>query len=62
MNQISYSTDGDNAIILEKGQEMGRFKLGSTVVCLFAKDKVKFAEELENGSVTRLGEHFADIL
>lgn len=56
-----YSTDGDDAIVLDKGEEMGRFKLGSTVVCLFAKDKIKFVEELTCGSVTRLGEHFADV-
>lgn len=55
-----YPAEGDDAIVLDKGEEMGRFKLGSTVVCLFAKDKVKFIEELEAGSVTRLGEHFAD--
>jgi len=62
VNRWQYSTDGEDAIVLDKGEEMGRFKLGSTVVCLFAKDKVKFLESLENGSVTRLGEHFADVL
>jgi phosphatidylserine decarboxylase len=62
VNQVSYSTEGDDAIVLDKGDEMGRFKLGSTVVCLFGKDKIKFIEELEAGSVTRLGEHFADKL
>jgi len=62
VNHVTYSTDGDDAIVLEKGEEMGRFKLGSTVVCLFAEDKVKFIEALEAGSVTRLGEHFADVV
>lgn len=49
----------DQDITLEKGQEMGRFKLGSTIVALFPKDTVNFAEELQAGSVTRLGELFA---
>lgn len=46
-------------ITLEKGAEMGRFKLGSTIVALFSKGSIHFAEELQAGSVTRLGELFA---
>jgi phosphatidylserine decarboxylase len=46
-------------ITLEKGAEMGRFKLGSTVVALFPKESIHFAEDLQAGSVTRLGELFA---
>lgn len=46
-------------IYLEKGQEMGRFKLGSTIVALFPKDTLEFAETLTPGAPTRLGEVFA---
>lgn len=46
-------------IFLNKGDELGRFMLGSTVVMLFEKDKVKFAEELANGSSLRMGEAIA---
>ncbi|MEH6453661.1 MAG: archaetidylserine decarboxylase [Psychromonas sp.] len=46
-------------IVLEKGEEMGRFKLGSTIVALFPKDSINFAEGLQAESVTRLGELFA---
>ena len=56
----TYSTEGDEAIKLEKGEEMGRFKLGSTVVCLFEKNAIQFIEGLKAGSVTRMGTHFAD--
>ena len=38
---------------------MGRFKLGSTIVALFPKDSINFAEDLQAESVTRLGELFA---
>ena len=38
---------------------MGRFKLGSTIVALFPKDTIRFAENLQAGSSTRLGELFA---
>lgn len=56
-----YPAEGDKAVSLEKGEEMGRFKLGSTVVCLFGKDAIKFKEDLEAGSTTRMGEQFATI-
>ena len=51
---------GEN-IVLEKGAEMGRFKLGSTIVALFPKDSIEFSEQLAPSSVTRLGELFATI-
>lgn len=47
-------------ISLEKGDEMGRFKLGSTIVVCFEKDAVEFAD-LQAGMVTRLGQAFATI-
>jgi len=46
-------------ITLEKGEEMGRFKLGSTIVALFPKDSITFSDTLQAGSPTRLGELFA---
>lgn len=55
-----YPKDGNDAITFEKGDEMGRFKLGSTVVSAFAP---KMLEEFEPsagaGTVTRLGETYA---
>lgn len=57
-----YDTQGDDAITLRKGEEMGRFKLGSTVVLLFAKDALaEFAEGVEAEAVTRMGAAFAKI-
>jgi len=57
--EIQYWDYNDQDIKLDKGAEMGRFKLGSTIVALFPKDSIEFAEELKAGSVTRLGELFA---
>ncbi|MFT5276877.1 MAG: phosphatidylserine decarboxylase [Glaciecola sp.] len=45
-------------IELSKGDEMGRFKLGSTIVVCFEPNAIEFAE-LEAGMVTRLGQPFA---
>lgn len=57
-----YPTDGKDAITLKKGDEMGRFKLGSTVVMLFGDDMLShFDESLEAGSVTRLGQPMAHL-
>ncbi|ANP74956.1 phosphatidylserine decarboxylase [Vibrio crassostreae 9CS106] len=56
-----YPAQGDKAIILKKGEEMGRFKLGSTVINLFAKDAIKFDDTMQNGEKTVLGTPFAHI-
>jgi phosphatidylserine decarboxylase len=47
--------DGQN-IGLSKGQEMGRFLLGSTVVMLFPKDAVTFTPDWTPKRPVRLGE------
>lgn len=43
-------------ISLQKGQEMGRFLLGSTVVMLFPKDSITFNAEWQATKAIRLGE------
>ena len=45
-------------IQLNKGDEMGRFKLGSTIVVCFEPNAIEFTD-LQAGMVTRLGEPFA---
>jgi phosphatidylserine decarboxylase len=44
-------------IVLEKGAEMGRFKLGSTAIVLFGPDVMKWNETFSAGSPTRMGEN-----
>jgi phosphatidylserine decarboxylase len=56
----SYETESINKITLEKGEEMGRFKLGSTIVVVFPKNTISFLEDNTPGKVTRMGEHFGD--
>ncbi len=46
----------DQSIVLRKGQEMGRFLLGSTVVMLFPAGPMRFAAEWAPGGAVRLGE------
>ncbi len=43
-------------IQLDRGAEIGRFKLGSTAIVLFGPDQVQWAEELVAGSAVRMGQ------
>lgn len=47
---------GARDIHLQKGEEMGRFKLGSTAIVLFAKGRTEWQESFEASTPTRLGE------
>jgi len=57
-----YPAKGVDAITFEKGDEMGRFKLGSTVVSAFAPNMIEFAPEAGPETVTRLGELYANLV
>ncbi|CAA0081809.1 Phosphatidylserine decarboxylase proenzyme [Zhongshania aliphaticivorans] len=48
-------------IQLEKGAEMGRFKLGSTAIVLFAKDRSEWLSTFEATTPTRLGDTLGHI-
>lgn len=41
----NYPTKGDNAITLKKGEEMGRFKLGSTVILAWGANQAEFLSD-----------------
>ncbi|MCX8958291.1 archaetidylserine decarboxylase [Erwinia psidii] len=56
------AADEEGAVVLLKGQEMGRFKLGSTVVNLFAPGKIKLVGDLAAESKTRYGRILASAL
>ncbi len=47
---------GNDAVNLKKGEEMGRFLLGSTVVMLFPKDTFRFNPEWSPTRAIRMGE------
>ena len=54
-----WTYQGDNAIKLTKGQEMGAFQLGSTVINLFPANSVTLADHLEVDVPVRMGEILA---
>ena len=55
----AWTYQGDNAIKLTKGQEMGAFQLGSTVINLFPANSVTLADHLEVDVPVRMGEILA---
>lgn len=52
----------EHAPTLEKGAEMGRFNMGSTVILLFGAGKAQWNPRLTAGKTTCLGEAIAHIL
>lgn len=47
---------GDSPLNLQRGEEMGRFLLGSTVVLLWPRDTIAFNPDWAPGNAVRLGE------
>lgn len=59
VRQFNYAKQ--KAIKLKKGEEMGRFKLGSTVIVCLPKGVSQWPQELSPGTTTRLGQMFATL-
>lgn len=55
----SFLSETREPVVLEKGAEMGRFKLGSTVILLFGENAINWQEQLAAESPVRLGEVLA---
>lgn len=49
----------NNTILLNKGKEMGLFKLGSTVINLFNKEKILLNDQLKPNDMARIGQTLA---
>ena len=62
VHQWDYPESGDGAVVLRKGEEMGAFRLGSTVINLFPHGSVRLNERLKAGVETRMGETMAQRL
>lgn len=54
--RILFNTAADTPIILEQGAEMGRFKLGSTVIMLFPDQSIEWLDSFKAGTPVRMGE------
>ncbi|MCY1351679.1 Phosphatidylserine decarboxylase proenzyme [compost metagenome] len=59
LKTFSYDEAARAPITLEKGDELGRFKLGSTAIVLFGPDQVRWAENAWPGSQVQMGQLLA---
>jgi phosphatidylserine decarboxylase len=50
------STLPPQSVVLDKGEELGRFNMGSTVILLFQKDRARWHKEVRAGATVRLGQ------
>ncbi|HDZ36959.1 MAG TPA: phosphatidylserine decarboxylase [Marinobacter sp.] len=53
--------EGGSAVAFAKGEEMGRFRLGSTVVMVMPKGSVSWNAEQVAGKLVRMGEAFGRV-
>lgn len=59
LRHVNYSDKSRQPITLEKGAEMGRFKLGSTAIVLFADQHVTWNSQLTANSPVKMGQCLA---
>ncbi len=55
-----YGQSGEHAVRLQRGAELGRFNLGSTVIVLFGPSRVRWSKTLTAGAPVRLGQPLAE--
>jgi phosphatidylserine decarboxylase len=59
LKTFGYDEAARAPIQLEKGEELGRFKLGSTAIVLFGPDQIRWADSAWPGSPVRMGQLLA---
>ena len=47
---------GGQTLGAARGEEMGRFNMGSTVILLFPKNTIEWTPEMVSGRIVRMGE------
>ncbi|OBS10446.1 phosphatidylserine decarboxylase [Acidihalobacter prosperus] len=57
--ELSYPVEGETAVRLRRGEELGRFNMGSTVILLFGADGVAWSDNLASGQTVRMGRMIA---
>jgi phosphatidylserine decarboxylase len=57
-----YPPNGEGAVRLDKGAEMGRFNMGSTVIVLFGPGQVRWESEIKSGATVRMGQRLGKMI
>ena len=58
----SYPPNGEGAVRLDKGAEMGRFNMGSTVIVLFGPGAVRWEPEIQPAAAVRMGQRLGKVV
>ncbi len=61
VRSFDYGATSGQDIELKRGEELGRFKLGSTAIVLFGKDQIDWLESWQAGSPIKMGEALGKI-
>ncbi len=61
LKTTKYDETTRQPIVLEKGAELGRFKLGSTAIMVFEPNRITWNEELKSLVPTKMGQRIATI-
>lgn len=56
-----YPATGEGAVTLARGEEMGRFNMGSTVIVLCGREAVRWEAALQAGTRVRMGQRLGEI-
>ena len=59
--KFTESYSADSAVELGRGEEMGLFKLGSTVILLFPEESIHWSDGLQKGASVRLGQSIGNV-
>lgn len=57
-----YADSDKQRIFFQKGDEIGYFSLGSTVICLFPQNQIRFTDHLGTGQNIRMGEKIGEFI
>jgi len=56
VRQWSYPPNGEGSVRLDKGAELGRFNMGSTVILLFGRGAARWKPDIRPGAAVRMGQ------
>lgn len=61
VSRWTYPATGKDVVRLDKGAELGRFNMGSTVIVLFGPNTVRWGAELRHGSAVKIGQRLGKV-
>jgi phosphatidylserine decarboxylase len=56
LHSYRFDHPGSEPVELQRGAEMGRFNMGSTVILLYGPGRIDWVKPLESGQTVRMGE------